>query len=143
MAHHIPKFEYGVHWNFFMTLAFLKVINLFILPFVSTCCLSGIATVLVIIYELALNFGLADWIMGDAPRDTLFSANREGILSLIGYEAIFLYSLSMKSRLSIFMNKNHLINYFYKGNRVVCKFVSLICFCAIEEYCNNYYYLIK
>lgn len=108
--YHHYVFEYGVHWNFFMTLAFLKVINLFILPFVSTCCLSGIATVLVIIYELALNFGLADWIMGDAPRDTLFSANREGILSLIGYEAIFLYSLSMKSRLSIFMNKNHLIN---------------------------------
>lgn len=108
--YHHYVFEYGVHWNFFMTLAFLKVINLFILPFVSACCLSGIATILVIIYELALNFGLADWIMSDAPRDTLFSANREGILSLIGYEAIFLYSLSMKSRLSIFMNKNHLIN---------------------------------
>lgn len=108
--YHHYVFEYGVHWNFFMTLAFLKIINLIILPFVSTCCLSGIATILVIIYELALNFGLADWIMSDAPRDTLFSANREGILSLIGYEAIFLYSLSMKSRLSIFMNKNHLIS---------------------------------
>uniref|UniRef100_A0A2H8TRZ2 Phosphatidylinositol-glycan biosynthesis class W protein n=1 Tax=Melanaphis sacchari TaxID=742174 RepID=A0A2H8TRZ2_9HEMI len=108
--YHHYVFEYGVHWNFFMTLAFLKIINLIVLPFVNTCCLSCIATILVIIYEFALNFGLADWIMSDAPRDTLFSANREGILSLIGYEAIFLYSLSMKSRLSIFMKKNHLIN---------------------------------
>jgi len=108
--YHHYVFEYGVHWNFFLILAFLKVINLFILPFFSTCCLSGIATILVIIYEFALNFGLANWIMGDAPRDTLFTANREGILSLIGYEAIFLYSLSMKSWLSVFMNKNHLIN---------------------------------
>ncbi|XP_015369213.1 PREDICTED: phosphatidylinositol-glycan biosynthesis class W protein-like isoform X2 [Diuraphis noxia] len=108
--YHHYVFEYGVHWNFFMTLAFLKIINLFMLPFVSTCCLSGIATILVFIYEFALNFGLADWIMSDAPRDTMFSANREGIFSLIGYEAIFLYSLSMKSRFSIFMNKNHLIN---------------------------------
>jgi len=108
--YHHYVFEYGVHWNFFMTLAFLKIINLFMLPFVSTCCLSGIATILVFIYEFALNFGLADWIMSDATRDTMFSANREGILSLIGYEAIFLYSLSLKSRLSVFMNKNHLIN---------------------------------
>ncbi|CAH1736897.1 unnamed protein product [Aphis gossypii] len=108
--YHHYVFEYGVHWNFFMTLAFLKIINLIVLPFVSTCCLSGIATALVVIYEFALKFGLADWIMSDAPRDTLFSANREGILSLIGYEAIFLYSLSMKSRLSIFMKKNHLIS---------------------------------
>ncbi|XP_060851541.1 phosphatidylinositol-glycan biosynthesis class W protein-like [Rhopalosiphum padi] len=108
--YHHYMFEYGVHWNFFMTLAFLKIINLFVLPFISTCCLSIIATILVVIYEFALNFGLAEWIMSDAPRDTLFSANREGILSLIGYEAIFLYTLSMKSRLSFFMKKNHLLN---------------------------------
>jgi glucosaminylphosphatidylinositol acyltransferase len=108
--YHHYVFEYGVHWNFFMTLAFLKIINLFVLPFISTCCLSIIATILVVIYEFALNFGLAEWIMSDAPRDTLFSANREGILSLIGYEAIFLYTLSMKSRLSFFMKKNHLLN---------------------------------
>lgn len=103
-------FEYGVHWNFFMTFASLQIINLLILPFISTCCLPGIATILVVVYEITLNVGLANWIMSDAPRDTLFSANREGILSLIGYEAIFLYSLSLKWHLSVFMKKNHLIN---------------------------------
>lgn len=108
--YHHYVFEYGVHWNFFMTLVFLKIINLFILPFISTCCLSGFATVLVIIYEIALNNGLSNWIMSDAPRDTLFTANREGILSLVGYEAIFLYSLSMKWHLSVFIKKKQLIN---------------------------------
>lgn len=108
--YHHYVFEYGVHWNFFMTLAFLKIINLFILPFISTCYISSFASILVIIYEIALNFGLANWVMSDASRDSLFSANREGILSLIGYEAIFLYSLSMKWHLSVFMKKNHLIN---------------------------------
>ncbi|XP_025425772.1 uncharacterized protein At4g17910-like, partial [Sipha flava] len=108
--YHHYVFEYGVHWNFFMSLAFLKMINLFILPFISKCCLSGIATVLVVIYEIVLNCGLAEWIMSDAKRDTFFSANREGILSLIGYEAIFLYSLSMKWHISAFVKKDHLIN---------------------------------
>lgn len=108
--YHHYVFEYGVHWNFFMTLAFIKIINLLILPFISTCCLSSFATILVVIYEISLNYGLANWIMSDAPRDSFFSANREGILSLIGYEAIFLYSLSMKWHLSVFIRKNHLIN---------------------------------
>lgn len=108
--YHHYVFEYGVHWNFFMTLAFLKIINLLILPFISNCCLMGFATVLIVVYEITLNCGLADWIISDAPRDNLFSANREGILSLIGYESIFLYSLSMKWHLSVFMKKNHLIN---------------------------------
>lgn len=108
--YHHYVFEYGVHWNFFITLAFLKIINLFILPFISNCCLIGFATILIVVYEIMLNCGLADWIISDAPRDTLFSANREGFLSLIGYESIFLYSLSMKWHLSVFMKKHHLIN---------------------------------
>lgn len=108
--YHHYDFEYGVHWNFFMTLACLQIINLLIIPFTSVCWLPGCATILIVIYEIALNFGLADWIMSDAPRDTFFSANREGILSLIGYEAIFLYSLTLKWHLSVFMEKNHLIN---------------------------------
>lgn len=108
--YHHYNFEYGIHWNFFMTLAFLKIINLLILPFISTCCLPGFATILVVVYEIILNCGLADWIMSDAPRNTFFSANREGILSLIGYEALFLYSLSIKWHLSIHMQKNYLVN---------------------------------
>lgn len=108
--YHHYVFEYGVHWNFFLTLAFLKIINLFILPFISNCCLSIFATILVVIYEISLNCGLAGWILSDAPRDSFFSANREGILSLIGYEAIFLYSLSIKWRLSMIIKKNYLIN---------------------------------
>lgn len=108
--YHHYVFEYGVHWNFFMTLAFLKIINLLILPFVSVCCFSAFATALVVVYEVALHCGLANWIMSDAPRNTLLSANREGIFSLIGYEAIFLYSLSMKWYLSLFMKKNRLVN---------------------------------
>lgn len=108
--YHHYVFEYGVHWNFFMTLAFLKIINCLVLPFISSCCLFGLATILIVNYEVALNCGLADWIMGNAPRDSLLSANREGILSLIGYEAIFLYSLFIKWQLSAFIKKNRLIN---------------------------------
>lgn len=132
--YHHYVFEYGVHWNFFMTLAFLKIINLIILPFISTCCLAGFATVLVVIYEIALNGGLADWIMSDAPRDTLFAANREGILSLIGYEAIFLYSLSMKWHLSVFIKKNHLINSMLLLVVTACLTIALFLLTSVISY---------
>lgn len=129
--YHHYVFEYGVHWNFFMTLAFLKIINLLILPFMSTCCLSGVATVLLIVYEIALNCGLSDWIMSDAPRDTMLSANREGIFSLIGYEALFLYSLSMKWYLSLFMKKNYMVNSMFLlvitlGLAIALNFLTLV-----------------
>lgn len=124
--YHHYVFEYGVHWNFFMTLACLQIINLLVLPCISVCWLPGCATILIVIYETVLNFGLADWIMSDAPRDTLFSANREGILSLIGYEAIFLYTLSLKWHLSVFMKKNHLINSMFL--LVIVFFLSILLF---------------
>jgi len=134
--YHHYVFEYGVHWNFFITLAFLKIINLLILPFVSTCCLSTFATILVVIYEIALNCcGLADWIMSDASRDTLFSANREGIFSLIGYEAIFLYTLSMKWHLSPFMKKNHLVNSMFLLAITVFLGTALFFLTSVTSYC--------
>ncbi|XP_050524103.1 phosphatidylinositol-glycan biosynthesis class W protein-like [Daktulosphaira vitifoliae] len=74
-------FEYGVHWNFFITLACLKIINLFIIPFISTCYTPILATTMILLYEIALNFGLSDWIMSDSSRDTFFSANREVAVS--------------------------------------------------------------
>lgn len=132
--YHHYVFEYGVHWNFFMTLAFLKIINCLILPFISSCCLSGLATILVVSYEIALNCGLADWIMGNTPRDSLFSANREGIFSLIGYEAIFLYSLSIKWHLSAFMKKNHLINSIFLLVMTVSSAITLFLLTYILSY---------
>ena len=34
-------------------------------------------------------FALADYMMSDAPRDTLISANREGIFSAAGFTSIY------------------------------------------------------
>lgn len=132
--YHHYVFEYGVHWNFFMTLACLQIINLLIIPFISFCWLPGCATILILIYEIALNCGLADWIMSDAPRDTLFSANREGILSLIGYEALFLFSLSLKWHLSVFMKKNHLTNSMFLLVVTFFLFILLSLFSSVISY---------
>lgn len=86
--------EYGVHWNFFITLGLLP-------PFVSLVDMTPkkiplmfIALAIGILYELILNkAGLVAYII-TAPRDNLISQNREGIFSFIGYLSIFLFGKS-------------------------------------------------
>ena len=77
--------EYGIHWNFFTTIALINVLQVFIrnhkiaLP---------LAFCMLVVYEFGLSeFGLKDYIFY-APRETLISANREGICSLVGYFGI-------------------------------------------------------
>lgn len=78
--------EYGVHWNFFFTLAFLP-------PLVTVMravtrdrvdhALVGIGVAAC--YQLALTAGGVEaWIMSSAPRVGLLAANKEGMSSLFG-----------------------------------------------------------
>ncbi|KAL1836873.1 hypothetical protein VTJ49DRAFT_4539 [Mycothermus thermophilus] len=88
-AEHVT--EYGVHWNFFFTLGFLP-------PLVALCqsglrlvpSYAGLALLLAVMYQLALEFaGLKSYILA-GPRTNLLSMNREGVFSFWGYLAIFL-----------------------------------------------------
>jgi phosphatidylinositol glycan class W len=90
--------EYGVHWNFFYTLAMLVPVAAllpgpgWILP-----------TIMATAYQYALSAkGLQEWVL-QAPRScrleysdsllcNLFVANREGVLGCIGYGALYLIS---------------------------------------------------
>ncbi|KAH7726382.1 Protein HPO-20 a [Aphelenchoides avenae] len=82
--------EYGVHWNFFVTLFCLKL-YLTILPY-PYCVPIGL--VIGLSYQMALNSGLELWILRFWPnREGFIDQNREGIFSLFGY--IFLISLAM------------------------------------------------
>ncbi|KIW70461.1 hypothetical protein PV04_02729 [Phialophora macrospora] len=90
-AEHVT--EYGVHWNFFFTLALLP-------PFVE---ISDTATrrlfksyevfamVLTVTYELVLNnTRLLSYILVSPRGPDLLAKNREGVFSFAGYLAIFL-----------------------------------------------------
>lgn len=76
--------EYGVHWNFFFTLAFLP-------PFVTLVRFlfrrlneGWLAIVVACTYQFVLSdFELEYWIL-NAERKDLLSANKEGLCSLFG-----------------------------------------------------------
>ena len=89
-AEHVT--EYGVHWNFFFTMAFVPpFVALFDAAFVRFLPSYGIlAILLAAAYELALDFTDLKKFILTAPRTDLLSQNREGVFSFFGYLAIFL-----------------------------------------------------
>lgn len=88
-AEHVT--EYGVHWNFFFTLALLPPFTALFQSFstgkYSTALLAITCSV---VYELVLDSTSLKAYILTAPRTNLLSQNREGVFSFFGYLAIFL-----------------------------------------------------
>ena len=88
-AEHVS--EYGVHWNFFFTLAALPLSGalLHLLPQrLST--IHIFALLMSCAYEAVLHSTALKGYILTAPRDNFLGQNREGIFSLSGYVSIFL-----------------------------------------------------
>lgn len=86
--------EYGVHWNFFFTLGFLRLLHA---AFVIPSKYSGIAAIVItFLYEVVLIYGGGtEFIVSDRPRTNFISMNKEGLFSVIGYFSIFLFGLQI------------------------------------------------
>lgn len=99
--------EYGVHWNFFFTLAIVSllssVIRAMCTRYISTINSWLIPSVLLILYQCSLTYLNIQQYIEDAPRacgkcnftQNFFAANREGILGSIGYLIIYLLGESI------------------------------------------------
>ncbi len=92
--------EYGVHWNFFFTLAFVNAGATFLRSCKSELRLPFVTWIpLLVMYQVALSMNNLQHYIVEAPRFCkasesylchFFAANREGILGCIGYLIIFL-----------------------------------------------------
>ncbi|TEY65925.1 hypothetical protein BOTCAL_0135g00120 [Botryotinia calthae] len=88
-AEHVT--EYGVHWNFFFTLAFIPpFVAIFQSVFQLIPSYALLAVILGSLYQVTLEYTSLKAFILTAPRTDLFSKNREGIFSFFGYLAIFL-----------------------------------------------------
>jgi len=84
--------EYGVHWNFFFTLAAVNIGSnvLFghVLPESLRCHPGFVGGVIVLAHQFLLNHGLQQWVL-ESPRTSMISQNKEGIASILGYLSLF------------------------------------------------------
>ena len=90
--------EYGVHWNFFFTLALVSLLSTALLRGaggwgvrVRHC--GSVAVALLFLHQTALStLGLTHFVL-HAPRHSWVQQNREGIVSVVGYLALHLLGL--------------------------------------------------
>ena len=74
--------EWGIHWNFYTTVACISLLQNFVIR--SKFCIT-IGLTLMVSYQLVVTqYDLTEYIF-HAPRYDFFSANREGIFSVVGY----------------------------------------------------------
>lgn len=88
--------EYGVHWNFFWTLAFTRIFGdlfLGLLPDLDHA--KFVAIILMTLYEMCLQLGLGDYLLS-GERGNLLAANKEGLCSLAGYVSIYVAAAYFK-----------------------------------------------
>jgi len=94
IEYHDHVTEWGVHWNFFLTIAVLNLLIVF-LRSSRFAMLYGFS--LLVLAELAsLRWDLKTYVWY-APRTDMISANKEGILSVAGYFAIQLIGIGIGS----------------------------------------------
>ncbi|NXP50093.1 PIGW protein, partial [Heliornis fulica] len=98
--YHEHTSEYGVHWNFFFTLAFVRFAASLLLAIFPKNNSWIVAVSLAVLYQLILNTtSLKMFILqgsdGRGTRVGFLNANREGLLSLFGYLAIYMASVQV------------------------------------------------
>lgn len=91
--YNVPASEYGIHWNFFITLAVTKVFTSLILNIFDIKYIHINAFLLLASHEIFLQAGLQNFVLRNKKRDSFCAANREGIVSSLGYISLYLFSV--------------------------------------------------
>lgn len=91
--------EYGVHWNFFMTLGILPIFMGISDPILEAVPRFFVGLGLAALYEVLLQkFGVSQFILDETNRSTnLLTMNKEGVFSFLGYLSIFILGQSFGS----------------------------------------------
>ncbi|KAG1803939.1 GWT1-domain-containing protein [Suillus plorans] len=87
--------EYGVHWNFFLTLALLPITEVLLHPIILRIPVALLGLWIGVLHQFALSSGgMKDFLL-NASRSNVIFANKEGLISLLGYVSIHILGLSL------------------------------------------------
>lgn len=90
-GYHEHVTEYGVHWNFFFTLAIVRVVASALLVVFPVKSSWVVALLLSGVYQIILETtDLKSFIINNDERIDFLQANKEGIFSLVGYITIYM-----------------------------------------------------
>lgn len=128
--------EYGVHWNFFFTLIIVKLTTSLLLVIFPVNKSWIVAIGIPVFYQLALDFTpLKMFILygtdGSGTRVGFLNANREGIMSSVGYVAIYMAGVQTGSY--IFRKRAQVTEWIQVAGCVLLVAISLfIALCIVQ-----------
>ena len=137
--------EYGVHWNFFFTLTFVRLFASFfvlLLPFpnfMGTICMTSL-----LFYNnyLTTHDQLNDWVI-DTPDNRInlsfVDQNKEGIVSLPGFITLYFVGMQLGSYFYplLLLSKEKTMTLLHCIKVTIYNFVALICSGAILYYSHT------
>lgn len=120
--------EYGVHWNFFFTLIVVKLVTSLLLIIFPLNKSWLVAIGISVLYQLALDFTPLKRLIlygtdGNGTRVGLLNANREGIISTVGYVAI--HMSGVQTGLCMFKKRSHIKDWIEVACRILLMAISL------------------
>lgn len=91
--------EYGVHWNFFITLGLLPVVLGVLDPVLNVVPRFLVALAITVAYEVVLaRTDVLAFLLDESNRyESVFAMNKEGFYSFFGYLSIFVFGQSLGS----------------------------------------------
>ncbi|XP_063410091.1 phosphatidylinositol-glycan biosynthesis class W protein-like [Mytilus trossulus] len=92
--------EYGTHWNFFFTLAAVKILASILSFLLPVMYWKFVVILLCILHQYLLTYrGLSQYIIqgidGQGGRHGIIDSNREGIISNVGYFIMYLFGVEI------------------------------------------------
>ncbi|KAL0905564.1 hypothetical protein M5K25_023994 [Dendrobium thyrsiflorum] len=85
--------EYGVHWNFFFTLAAISLLTSIFHIHPKYCGIFGL--VILIAYQMSLKYGLSNFLLSSERASDIISQNKEGLFSIFGYWGMYLIGVHL------------------------------------------------
>ncbi|GAB4860148.1 hypothetical protein Ancab_011626 [Ancistrocladus abbreviatus] len=89
--------EYGVHWNFFFTLAGVSLLTSMINVSPQYCAIIGLLVLMG--YQICLMQGLNVYLISNERGTDIISLNKEGIFSIFGYWGMYLVGVQLAHHL--------------------------------------------
>ncbi|ONK59989.1 uncharacterized protein A4U43_C08F13040 [Asparagus officinalis] len=85
--------EYGVHWNFFFTLAAVAILTSIVNVHPKKCGIFGLF--ILVGYQTCLLCGLNEYLISNVRALDLISQNKEGVFSIFGYWGMYLVGVNL------------------------------------------------
>ena len=90
ISYHVDPTEYGIHWNFFFSLAVVKILGPILIRSFRVVSPAVLSMVILVIYEFCIwRYDIAHLVFGP-DRSNFLLANKEGIFSSIGLTSLYL-----------------------------------------------------